>query len=259
MKPAPMTSTRRGLAANAACRRAASLLVRSVYTPSSAASAGFGHGRERTPVAISSRSNGISSPFARCTTLFARSKRVAATPSCQSASIARNRGSLVWLAGTQPLSTCFERGGRSYGSSGSSPMMVKGPLKSALRNASAPRSPANEAPTMTIRPRVFSASRTVCTSRDLSSEWDQSWLLWLAVIQPIYDNRLDWTEAAARRTRRRGESSGLGLYISASSPLSWSTSGARGTHCAYPWQRFRSTTIRIGLSLLHRLARSLRS
>src|SRR5580704_13911114 len=57
-------------------------------------------------------------------------------------------------------------------------------------------------------------------------------------------------DAAARRTRRRCASSGLGSYMSASSPLSWRTSGARGTHCAYPWHRFKSTTIRISLPLL---------
>ena len=41
---------------------------------------------------------------------------MAATPRRQSASIARIRGSLVFSAGTHPLSTCFDSGGRSYGS-----------------------------------------------------------------------------------------------------------------------------------------------
>src|SRR5215471_17531926 len=59
-------------------------------------------------------------------------------------------------------------------------------------------------------------------------------------------------DAAARRTRWRCESSGLGSYMSASSPCSWKTSGASGTHCAYPRHRFRSTTRRI-LPLLLRL------
>src|ERR1700676_788831 len=52
-------------------------------------------------------------------------------------------------------------------------------------------------------------------------------------------------DAAARRTRRRRASSGLGSYMSASSPFSLRTVGASGTHCAYPWHRFRSITIRI--------------
>src|SRR5215467_10468539 len=55
--------------------------------------------------------------------------------------------------------------------------------------------------------------------------------------------------AAARITRRRSASSGFGSYLSASSPLSLKTSGARKTHWAYPWQRFRSTTRRRGLLL----------
>src|SRR5215510_535503 len=59
-------------------------------------------------------------------------------------------------------------------------------------------------------------------------------------------------DAAARSTRWRCASSGLGSYMSASSPCSWKTSGASGTHCAYPRHRFRSTTIRI-LPLLLRL------
>ena len=55
-------------------------------------------------------------------------------------------------AGTHPFSTCFESGGRSYGSCTSSPMMVSVPVKPSSRKASAARSPASEAPTMTIRP-----------------------------------------------------------------------------------------------------------
>ena len=56
MKPAPTISTRFGPAFNAACSSAASSLVRSVNRPFSLASSGLNHGRERTPVAISSRS-----------------------------------------------------------------------------------------------------------------------------------------------------------------------------------------------------------
>jgi cyanate lyase len=40
------------------------------------------------------------------------------------------------------------------------------------------------------------------------------------------------------------------VITGASSPLSLSTSGARGKHCAYSRQRFRSTTIRIATPLL---------
>ena len=56
MKPAPTISTRFGLAFNAACSSAASSLVRSVNRPFSLASSGLNHCRDRTPVAISSRS-----------------------------------------------------------------------------------------------------------------------------------------------------------------------------------------------------------
>ena len=56
MNPEPMISTRRGRAASAACSRAASVLVRTVWTPCSAASSALGHRRARTPVAISRRS-----------------------------------------------------------------------------------------------------------------------------------------------------------------------------------------------------------
>ena len=108
---------------------AASSRVRIVNTPSSAASAGLNHGRARMPVAISSRSYGTWSPLASRTCLVSRSRPVAATPSRHSASIARTRGSLVWSAGTHPFSTCFESGGRSYGSCGSSPMMVSVPAE----------------------------------------------------------------------------------------------------------------------------------
>ena len=69
--------------------------VRMVNNPSSAASAGLNQGLAREPVAISSRSYGIWSPLARRTCLAARSSPVAPTPSRQSASIARTRGSLV--------------------------------------------------------------------------------------------------------------------------------------------------------------------
>ena len=69
MKPAPTISTRPGPASNAACRRAASSLVRNVKTPSSLASSGLNHGRARVPVAISIRPNGTVSPLARCTRL----------------------------------------------------------------------------------------------------------------------------------------------------------------------------------------------
>ena len=56
MKPAPTISTRFGLALKAACISAASSLVRSVYRPFSLASSGLNQARDRTPVAISSRS-----------------------------------------------------------------------------------------------------------------------------------------------------------------------------------------------------------
>ena len=72
MKPAPMIRTRRGLAASAACSRPASSDVRIVNTPSSAASALLNHGRDRTPVAISRRSYGTSSPLASRTVLALR-------------------------------------------------------------------------------------------------------------------------------------------------------------------------------------------
>ena len=69
--------------------------------------------------------------------------------------MARIRGSLVLPAGTHPLSTCLDSGGRSYGSCTSSPMMVSDPVNPSSRNASAARNPASEAPTMTIRPSAL--------------------------------------------------------------------------------------------------------
>ena len=45
---------------------------------------------------------------------------------------------------------------------------------------------------------------------------------------------------------RAASSSASGSYSSASSPCMVKTSGARNAHCAYPWQRFRSTTSLIG-------------
>ncbi len=113
MNPAPMIRTRDGRAASACCSRAASSRERSVYTPSRAASVGLGHCRARVPVAISNRSYGTCSPSARRTCLVARSNPVAATPSRHCASTSRKRGSSVWSAGTQPLSTCLDSGGRS--------------------------------------------------------------------------------------------------------------------------------------------------
>jgi fatty acid CoA ligase FadD9 len=53
--------------------------------------------------------------------------------------------------------------------------------------------------------------------------------------------------AEVRTVLLTGATGFLGRYlVKASSPLSLRTSGASGTHWAYPRQRFRSTTIRIG-------------
>jgi hypothetical protein len=46
-----------------------------------------------------------------------------------------------------------------------------------------------------------------------------------------------------------GFAAGLGSYLSASSPFSLKTEGARKTHCAYPRHRFRSTTTRMRVPL----------
>ena len=128
MNPAPTTSTRPGPAASACRSRAASSRVRSVNTPSSAASAGLNQGRARTPVAISSRSYAdLARRRPGAPAWSARSSPVAATPSRQSASTRPQARQLVWSAGTHPCSTCLDSGGRSYGSCGSSPMMVRRP------------------------------------------------------------------------------------------------------------------------------------
>src|SRR5499427_9944466 len=200
IKPAPMTRTRPGLAASAFCKPAASALVRIVYTPSRAASLALGHSRARVPVAISRRSYGTCSPLAKRTCLVTRSKPVAAIPSRHSASTCRTRGSLVWSAGTQPFSTCFERGGRSYGSSGSSPMMVRCPVKPSLRNASAARSPAREAPTMTMRPVLLNAATKSATISFVEA---------FTTLHPLFcrlDVRPRWL-APGRLQRRAGPSS----------------------------------------------------
>ena len=57
-----MTSTRPVPAVSCSRRRLASSAVRSVHTPSRAASASFGHGRARVPVAISRRSKPMARP-----------------------------------------------------------------------------------------------------------------------------------------------------------------------------------------------------
>jgi hypothetical protein len=164
MNPAPTISTRFGRAFKAACNSPASSLVRSVKRPFSLASSGLNHARDRTPVAISNLSYGTLSPLASITSWLSRSRPVAATPRRQSASIARIRGSLVLPAGTHPLRTCLDSGGRSYGSCTSSPMMVSEPVKPSSRNASAARSPAREAPTMTIRPCALNVRTRSSTS-----------------------------------------------------------------------------------------------
>jgi hypothetical protein len=56
-------------------------------------------------------------------------------------------GKVVWSARNQPLSTAFDKG-----ACGSSPISVSAPVKPSARSASAARSPASEAPTITIRP-----------------------------------------------------------------------------------------------------------
>lgn len=49
---------------------------------------------------------------------------------------------------------------------------------------------------------------------------------------------------AGRPGARSTRSSGTAVaYGNPSSPCSWNTSGARGTHCAQPWQCVRSTTV----------------
>src|SRR5262249_27576228 len=149
---ARITSGRLGPALSRSARRAASSQVRSVNTPSSAASSAFGQGLDRVPVAISSRSKGSSSPSAKRTRLPIGSTPIARMPSFHLASTSRRRGSSVSLARTRPSSTCLDSGGRSYGSWRSSPTMVSSPAKPSSRKVSAARRPASDAPTMTIRP-----------------------------------------------------------------------------------------------------------
>jgi hypothetical protein len=58
VNPVPMTSARRGPAASMSRSLLPSSRVRNDRTPSRAASASFGQGRARTPVAMSRRSKG---------------------------------------------------------------------------------------------------------------------------------------------------------------------------------------------------------
>ncbi|BEH77147.1 hypothetical protein YM3MPS_29500 [Mycobacterium pseudoshottsii] len=112
-KPEPTMSTRRGRRFKAAASFSASSQVRTVNRPSSAASCGLNQGRARVPVAISNRSYSTRSPLANSTWRVDRSRPTAATPNRHCASTGRSRGSFVWCAGTQPLSTCLDSGGRS--------------------------------------------------------------------------------------------------------------------------------------------------
>jgi hypothetical protein len=113
VKPAPITRTRLGPASSRSAKRAASSLVRSVNTPSTAASSVFGQGLARLPVAINNRSKGSCSPSASRTRLPIGSTPVARTPSFQVAFTSRRRGSSVSSARVRASNTCFDRGGRS--------------------------------------------------------------------------------------------------------------------------------------------------
>ena len=115
IKPPPMMRTRSGPAARRSRRRAASSRVRTVKTPSRAASSAFGHCRARVPVAISTRSNSTSLPSPSWTRRPARSNATAETPRRHSASMSTNWGKVVCSTGSHPVRTVFERGGRSYG------------------------------------------------------------------------------------------------------------------------------------------------
>src|ERR1700739_413122 len=76
---------------------------------------------------------------------------MAATPRIHSAWISRSCGRVVWSIGNHPVRTVLDKGGRSYGSNGSSPLNVICPGKPSSRSASAARRPAREAPTITTR------------------------------------------------------------------------------------------------------------
>jgi hypothetical protein len=112
LKPPAITSTRPGRAARGRSREA-SARVRRVKTPSSAASAGFGQGRARVPVAIRRRSYSTFRPSPRWTSFARTSRPVAATPSSHSASSRTVCASVVCSAGSQPVRTPLESGGRS--------------------------------------------------------------------------------------------------------------------------------------------------
>jgi hypothetical protein len=120
-----------------------------VNTPSRAACSRFTHGRARVPVAISRRSKSTNRPSARRTWCFCRSNPVAATPRIHSAWISRSCGRVVWSIGNHPVRTDLDKGGRSYGSHGSSPIRVRCPVNPSFRSASAALKPAREAPTIT--------------------------------------------------------------------------------------------------------------
>ena len=146
MKPAPMIRTRRGLAANAACSRAASVAraqrvhalergLRRVRPWPRTDAGGDQQAVERGPHRRWPD---------RTTWLDPIQDRWPPRQPPLRIDRAQTR-QLGVVSGTQPFSTCFESGGRSYGSSGSSPMIVRCPLKPSSRKASAPRSPASEA------------------------------------------------------------------------------------------------------------------
>jgi hypothetical protein len=226
VNPEPMTSTRLGFASRRSRSPAASPRVRMVNTPSSAASSGTGHGRARTPVATRIRSNSTSCPSASMTRLRSRSRPVAATPSCHSASMSRRRGSVVSAEATKPVCTCFDSGGRSYGSSGSSPITVSEPVKPSARSCSAAFSPASDAPTITMRPSRRSRSPLAATTFSSGGGCGRS--------ATSTCSACTGHAAAARSTFTRWSSDGAGSNMSASSPTIRNASGARNAHCAYP-------------------------
>ena len=78
-------------------------------------------------------------------------KPVGSTPRIHSAWIFRSCCRVVWSIGNHPVRTDLDKGGRSYGSHGSSPISVRCPVKPSLRSASPTLKPAREAPTITTR------------------------------------------------------------------------------------------------------------
>ena len=149
MNPAPITTTR-GLVSRRERIARQSSRVRSTKIPSSGGVSG--NVRGRAPVATTSPSNGSVSPPSSSTARPDTSSPVARRPSCRSSS----RSSYGCLRSAtcsgshSPANSSFDSGGRSYGRCDSAPTSTTRSREPSRRNVSAARSPASEAPTMTI-------------------------------------------------------------------------------------------------------------